>query len=42
ANVLCLGKRVLTLDQCKAFVDLWLKTPFGGGERHQRRIAKLG
>ena len=42
ANVLCLGKRVLTLEQCLCLIDLWLATAFGGGERHGRRIAKMG
>ena len=41
ANVLCLGSRVLQLDQCKQLLDLWLDTPFDNGERHRRRIEKI-
>jgi len=42
ANVLCLGRRVLSLEQCIEIIDTWLDTPFSEGERHQRRIQKLG
>ena len=41
ANVLCLGRRILTLDQCKEILDIWLQTPFEDGERHRRRVEKL-
>jgi len=41
ANVLCLGRRLLTLDQCKELLDIWLETPFEEGERHRRRVDKL-
>ncbi len=42
ANVLCLGRRILELGQCKELITLWLDTPFSGGERHCRRIQKMG
>lgn len=42
ANVICLGRRTTTLEACKAYIDIWLETPFSGGERHERRIAKMG
>jgi ribose 5-phosphate isomerase B len=42
ANILCLGRRVLALEQCFELIDLWLHTPFNGGERHCRRIQKMG
>ncbi len=42
ANVICLGRRILTLPQCVELTDLFLTTPFSGGERHCRRIQKLG
>ncbi len=42
ANVLCLGRRVLPVDECEAIIRIWLTTPFSGGERHCRRIRKLG
>ena len=42
ANVLCLGKRVLELDGCKAILDAWLTEPVSQAERHQRRVGKMG
>lgn len=42
ANVICLGRRTTTLEDCKTFIDIWLETPFSAGERHNRRIAKMG
>jgi len=41
ANVICLGKRLSTLRECISLVDIFLETPFSGGERHQRRIQKM-
>ena len=41
ANVLCLGRRIMTLDQCRQCVDAFLGTPFSNGERHRRRVEKL-
>jgi len=41
ANILSLGARFMSpADGLKA-VELWLKTPFSGDERHKRRLAKL-
>jgi len=42
ANILCMGKRILPLDQVLALIDIWLDTPFSGGERHCRRVQKMG
>jgi ribose 5-phosphate isomerase B len=42
ANVLCLGRRILTLDLCLELANIWLETPFSGGERHCRRVEKMG
>ncbi|MCC6488404.1 MAG: ribose 5-phosphate isomerase B [Candidatus Hydrogenedentes bacterium] len=42
ANVICLGRRILSLDKCIRLIDIWLDTPFSGGERHVRRVAKMG
>jgi ribose 5-phosphate isomerase B len=42
ANVICLGRRILTLEVCLELLDIWLDTPFSGGERHCRRVDKLG
>lgn len=41
ANILCIGRRVSTLEECKELIRLFLETGFSGGERHQRRISKL-
>jgi len=38
ANVLCLGARVVSPEQIRALVALFLETPFEGG-RHGRRVA---
>ncbi len=42
ANVICLGRRVLRLEACLQLIDRWLGTDFDGGERHSRRVQKLG
>jgi RpiB/LacA/LacB family sugar-phosphate isomerase len=42
SNVLCLSGRDLTGEQACAIVDTYLRTPFDGGARHERRIGKLG
>lgn len=41
ANILCLGSRVSSVDECKRLIRLFLATEFSHGERHQRRIEKL-
>jgi ribose 5-phosphate isomerase B len=41
ANVLTLGGRVLGVGLAWEIVNVWLATPFGGGERHLRRVAKI-
>ena len=42
ANVVALGARIIGLEIAKDCVDAFLKTAFEGGERHSRRIAKMG
>ena len=41
ANILSLGARYLTDEEMMSAVDLWLKTPYSGDERHIRRLAKI-
>lgn len=41
ANILCIGRRISTLDECKHLIDIFLDTKFSGGERHVRRIEKM-
>ncbi|HEY0837130.1 MAG TPA: ribose 5-phosphate isomerase B [Azospirillum sp.] len=42
ANVLALGARVVGPEIAKDCVTAFLDTPFAGGERHSRRVGKLG
>ena len=41
SNILSLGARFLTEEEMVIAVDLWLKTPYTGTERHVRRLAKI-
>ncbi|HQE83796.1 MAG TPA: ribose 5-phosphate isomerase B [Candidatus Hydrogenedentes bacterium] len=41
ANILCLGRRILSLDECRTILDVWLATPFSNDERHKRRVCKM-
>lgn len=40
-NVLCLPARVLTDDDAKKILDIWLDTRFTAEARHKRRLAKV-
>ena len=42
ANVVALGARIIGAEIAKDCVDAFLTTGFEGGERHSRRIAKMG
>jgi ribose 5-phosphate isomerase B len=42
ANVLSLGSRVIGFEAASDCLLAFLSTPFDGGDRHQRRIDKLG
>ncbi len=41
ANVIAMGARMIGIEMAKACLTAFLSTPFGG-DRHARRIAKLG
>ena len=40
ANMISLGERMISEDEAKAIVDIWLNTSFDGG-RHATRVAKI-
>ncbi|MBS0186225.1 MAG: ribose 5-phosphate isomerase B [Proteobacteria bacterium] len=42
ANILVLGERLIGAYTAEECLEAFLTTPFKGGERHQRRIDKLG
>ena len=41
ANVISVGGRMHALDDLTHFVDVFIRTPFSGDERHVRRIAMM-
>lgn len=41
ANILCLGERLLTLDECLEIVKVFVNTPLSSEERHVRRVKKI-
>lgn len=41
ANVVSLGARMHSAEDATRFVEVFLSTPFSGGERHARRVAML-
>ena len=42
ANVLCIGRRILSKAECLELVDVFLTTSASQNERHRRRVAKMG
>jgi ribose 5-phosphate isomerase B len=42
ANVLALGARYITPEMAQLLIQTFLETPFSQGERHKRRIVKVG
>lgn len=42
ANVISLGGRMHSAQECKELVDAFITTPFSGDERHIRRINQIG
>ena len=41
ANMIAFGEKVVGAGMMEEIVNLFLTTPFEGGERHDRRIAKI-
>ena len=41
SNLLCLGARVLKVDEAKKITKIWLTTEFSKEERHKRRVEKI-
>jgi len=41
ANVLCLGERVLSLDECIKITKTFVNTPVSSQERHRRRVDEI-
>jgi ribose 5-phosphate isomerase B len=41
ANVISVGGRMHTVEEMTHFVDVFIRTPFSGDERHVRRIAMM-
>ena len=41
ANVVAIGGRMHSIDECKAIIDAYIAEPFSNDERHIRRINKI-
>jgi ribose 5-phosphate isomerase B len=41
ANVVGIGGRMHSIDECKAIIDAFIETSFSNDERHVRRINKI-
>ena len=41
ANVVAIGGRMHSIDDCKAIIDAFIATPFSNDERHVRRIGMI-
>ncbi|TSC55697.1 MAG: ribose 5-phosphate isomerase B [Parcubacteria group bacterium Gr01-1014_18] len=41
SNILCLPGRVLTAEEARKIILVWLQTPFSGETRHVRRLDKI-
>jgi ribose 5-phosphate isomerase B len=41
ANVISVGGRMHSVEEMTHFIDVFIRTPFSGDERHARRIAMM-
>jgi len=41
ANVLCMGGRIVGVEEAEKIVDVWLSTDYSGEDRHTRRNNKV-
>ena len=41
ANVVSIGGRMHSIEECKSIIDAFIATPFSNDERHIRRINKI-
>jgi glycine hydroxymethyltransferase len=41
ANVLALGASIVSVDEAREMLEVWLQTEFEAGGRHERRVAKM-
>lgn len=41
ANIVAIGGRMHSIDECKAIIDTFIETSFSNDERHIRRINKI-
>jgi len=42
SNILCLGRRIVALEDCYTIIDAWLNEPYSQADRHVRRVTKMG
>jgi ribose 5-phosphate isomerase B len=42
ANILCIGERIVGPEVADDIVRVFMTAEFAGGERHVRRVAKIG
>jgi ribose 5-phosphate isomerase B len=40
-NILSLAAGFIDFEEAKRIINIWLRTPFSGGERHKRRLKKI-
>ena len=41
ANVISIGGRMHSIEEMTRFIDIFLRTPYSNGDRHQRRLSQI-